>query len=192
MMRKTGQWNAARRVLVGGGRRLGSAIHIAVRREAERLRKEIVLGITSQSPGGQAFKPLTRLTIAERRLKGFKGTKALMRRGDLRNSIAVVARGDEAFVGVPRSSGKMNIAKIHEFGTDPFVVPITPRMRAFLAVLYRKALGRKKASKSAGSGPGYVIIQIPARPFLRPAFDVWRVGVQRRLLEGVAVRMGWL
>jgi phage gpG-like protein len=127
------------------------------------------------------------LTLAARRLKGFGGTKSLLVRGDLRNSISVITDGDEVFVGVLRSAkgstgeSLADVAQIQEFGGPPVIIPITPKMRRFLAVLFKRAGGRA----SRGSGRGVVVTQVPARPFLRPAFEKFRAGAGRRLLERV-------
>ena len=99
-----------------------------MRQEAHALRNEIVQGLTSQSPGGEALKPPSPLTIAARQLEGFGGSKALIVRGDLRNSIIVVVQGDEAFIGVSRSArskdgaSMMDLAKLNEFGGPPVFV----------------------------------------------------------------------
>ena len=191
---RTGDWALARRLLAGGGARLKGAVASALRQEGQALRKEVVDGITSQAPGGQPIKPLAATTLAARQLKGFGGSKALIQRGDLRNSITVVADADEVFVGILRKSrGKggssvANVAEIHEFGAGPFVVPMTPKMRRFLFAMLRKA---GVEPSSGGGGKGAVVIQIPPRPFLRPAFEAFKKGVQKRFLGRIARAMGW-
>ena len=190
---RTGDWALARRILAGGGARLKGAVATALRQEAQVLRKEVVEGITKQAPGGQAFSPLAATTLAARALKGFGGTKALIRRGDLRNSITVVVEGDEAFVGVLRKargrggSSLANVAETQEFGAGPFVVPMTPKMRRFLFVLLKKA---GVEPSSSGGGKGVVVIRIPPRPFLRPAFESFKKGVQKRFLQRIARAIG--
>jgi hypothetical protein len=182
--------------LASGPARLKGAIATAVRQEAQLLRKQIVEGITSQAPGGQAFAPLAATTIAARKLRGFGGTKALLRRGDLRNSITVIAEGDEAFVGVSRKArGKggsplANIAEMNEFGAGPFIVPMTPRMRRFLFAMLRKA-GITPGGGHGGGGAGAVVVRIPPRPFLRPAFEAFKNGAQQRFLRRVAQLSGF-
>lgn len=201
-VRRVGDWDVARRALAGGGRRLGRALRQAVQIEAQRLRAEIVVGLRTQAPGGQPFRPLSALTLASRRLRGrdasgrftgggFRGQKALIRTGELRNSIAVIQRGDVAFVGVPKAVGpaRLRIAEVHEFGSDPIIIPITPKMRRFLAVLFKRA-GRSRPTGSRG-GSGVVVTQIPARPFLRPVFEQWKKGVDRRTIATIRKRMGW-
>jgi phage gpG-like protein len=157
------------------------------------LRKEVVDGIANQAPGGQAFRPLAATTLAARQLGGFGGSKALIRRGDLRNSVTVVMDGDEAFVGILRKArGKggastANVAEIHEFGAGPFVIPMTPKMRRFLFAMLKKAGIEPTAS---GTGKGAVVVTIPPRPFLRPAFEAFKKGVQGRFLRRIAALMG--
>jgi len=189
---RTGDWARARQLLAAGPQRLRSAIGVAIRQEAQGLRNEIVQGLTSQAPGGEPIKPPAPLTLAARQLEGFGGTKALLVRGDLRNSITVVVEGDEAFIGVPRSARSsggeslVDLAQLHEYGGPPVVIPITPKMRRFLFVLLKRA----GVTPSGGSGRGVVVTQVPARPFLRPAFEKFRVGAGRRLLERIAEQLG--
>ena len=191
-VQKTGDWALARRILSGAPAKMKVAVNLALRQEAELLRKEIVQGITKQAPGGESFKPLSPLTLAARKMAGFGGTKALMVRGDLRNAISAIVKGDEAFVGVPRKAkdkqGKpvIDVAKVHEFGAGPFVVPMAPAMRRYLFALYAKAGN----ARSKGTGKGVVVIRIPARPFLRPAFKAFSKDVQKRFLRRVAGVLG--
>ena len=134
---RTGDWARARRLLTAAPQRLQAAISTAVRQEAHALRNEIVQGLTRQAPGGEPLKPPSPLTIAARELEGFGGTKALIVRGDLRNSITVFVQGDEAFIGVSRSArskdgaSMVDLAKLHEFGGPPVIIPMTPKMRRF-------------------------------------------------------------
>ena len=189
---KTGDWALARRLLGAAPVKLKAAVGNALRQEAQLLRKEIVQGITKQAPGGQALKPLSPLTLAARKMKGRGGTKALLVRGDLRNAIAAIVKGDEAFVGVPRKARAKDgrtltdVAQVQEFGAGPIIIPMTPAMRRFLFALLRMA-GEKK---TGGSGRGVVVVTIPARPFLRPAFKRFQKGAQKRFLNRVARLMG--
>lgn len=190
---RTGDWARARQLLAAGPQRLRSAIGVAIRQEAQGLRNEIVQGLTSQAPGGEPIKPPAPLTLAARQLEGFGGTKALLVRGDLRNSITVIVEGDEAFIGVPRSARSsggeslVDLAQVHEYGGPPVVIPITPKMRRFLFALLRQA-GKEP---TGDSGRGVVVVQVPARPFLRPAFEKFREGASRRFLERVAQQLGF-
>lgn len=189
---RTGDWARARRLLTAAPQRLQAAIGTAVRQEAHALRNEIVQGLTSQAPGGETLKPPSPLTIAARQLEGFGGSKALIVRGDLRNSITVIIQGDDAFIGISRSArskdgaSMVDLAKLHEFGGPPVIIPMTPKMRRFLFALLRQA-GKEP---TGGSGRGVIVVQVPARPFLRPAFDKFREGASRRFLERVARELG--
>jgi len=191
-VRRTGDWSRARAFLSAAPQRLHTAIQTATRQEAQALRNEIVRGITSQAPGGEPLKPPKLLTLAGRRLRKFEGTKALLVRGDLRNSIGVIVEGDQAFVGVLRraksASGEdmVNIADVQEFGSQPIVIPITPKMRRYLFALFKEA----GISRKLGPSKGVVVVQVPARPFLRPAFEKFKHGADRRFLERVARELG--
>ena len=185
---KIGDWSKATALLGRAARGMNSSIDRALRAEAQGLRTEIVTGLTDQAPGGSPIRELAPATLAARRLAGFRGTKALIRRADLRNAITVVSQGLSVFVGVPRKTvrGKdlVDIAKENEFGFGPIVIRITDRMRRFLAVLLRE-MGGERREAAEGGGSGVVIIHIPERPFLRPAFERWRVGARERFLRRI-------
>ena len=189
---RTGDWSRARRLITGGAERLQDAVRVALRQEAQVLRNQIVQGLTSQAPGGEPLRPPAPLTLAARELQGFGGTKALVVRGDLRNSIAVIIDGDDVFIGIRRSARSsegerlVNLAELHELGGPPTIVPITPKMRRFLFALLRQA----GQVPTGGSGRGVVVVQVPPRPFLRPAFAAYRVGAGRRFLDRVAHQLG--
>lgn len=191
-VRKAGDWAVARRLLQAGPARLHGAVQMALRQEAQLLRNEIVQGITRQAPGGEALAPPSPLTLAARELKGRGGTKALLVRGDLRNSIVAVVRGDSAFVGVSRKArtaegrALVDVAQVQEFGAGPILIPMTPAMRRYLFLLLRKA-GQEPRG---GSGKGVVVVSIPARPFLRPAIAKFSQGAQARFLARVAALSG--
>jgi hypothetical protein len=192
-VQRTGDWALARRLLAAAPARLKTGVERGLRQEAELLRMGIVDGLTSQAPGGgPPLAPPAPLTLAARKLRGFGGTKSLLVRGDLRNAIAVVAQGDAVFVGVPRSArGKggaalVRLAEVHEFGSAPTVVPLTPRMRRFLFALLRHA----GEVPRGGPSSGVLVVRVPARPFLRPAFDAFREGAGPRFLRRIAAAMG--
>lgn len=65
-----------------------------------------------------------------------------------------------------------DVAATMEYGTKGAVaVKITPAMRRFLfGVLFKKAAS---AGKVSGKKKGFVVYSIPARPFLRPAAEMW-------------------
>lgn len=188
IVRRTGDWAAARKVLAAMPAQVKPAVHRALLQEAHALRAQIVKGIVAQAPGDAPIRPLVALTVVARKLAGFGGTKALIRRGDLLGAISVVVRGDEIFIGVPRTARSrsgdhlVDVARAHEYGTDPIIIPITPKMRRFLAALLRAA---GKPLPPHGSGKGVVVVQIPARPFLRPAFAAFQRGFTARVLDHV-------
>lgn len=192
-VKRTGDWRLARELLEGAPARLRAATDRALRQEAQALRSEVVEGLTKQAPAGQAFSPLARLTLAKRKLRKFSGSKALIQNADLRNAITATVRDGEAFVGVPRKArGRdgtqlADVAKLNEFGSDPIIIPVTPKLRRFLHVLKRQA---GDAPDRAGNTPtpGVIVTRIPARPFLRPVFDKFRRDAGKRFLRRVAAQ----
>ena len=193
---KVGDWDVARRFVSTASRRFKEAVDKAVLQEAQFFRTKLVEGLREQAPGGQPFAPLAPTTLAVRRFRGFKGTKALIVRGDLRNSIVVVKQAGGVFVGVLRTAkGKagqplVNVAAVHEFGSRPIVVKLTPKARRFLHAAFRAA----GLDAPAGDRPsiGIAVIKVPARPFLRPIFEKHGQAedVSRRFLERGARILG--
>ena len=188
IVRRTGDWAAVRKLLAAMPTQVKPAVQRALLQEAHVLRGQMVKGLVAQAPGDAPLRPLAALTLATRRLAGFGGTKALIRRGDLLGAIAVVVTGDQIFIGVPRAAKTRDgdrladVATAHEYGTDPIVIPITPHMRRFLAALFRAA---GKPLPPRGSGKGVVVVQIPARPFVRPVFTAFQRGFTERVLDRV-------
>ena len=78
---RVGDWALASRILTGAAPRVRRAMDRAVLQEAHFLRGKIVEGIVAQAPAGQTFRPLAPTTLAVRRFKRFRGTKALLNRG---------------------------------------------------------------------------------------------------------------
>ena len=104
-------------------------------------------------------------------------TKPLIQTGDLLNSVRVVRQGSgKAFIGVLRTArgrdGKSlwNLARIHEFGVGPKAVKMTDKQRKWLMAMLRR-VGVKP--QHATGGGGVHIIKIPARPFIRPVFELY-------------------
>jgi len=194
-VKKIGPWARAGQLLAAAPRRMQAAFDKALLQEGHFLRTKIVEGIREQAPGGRAFAPLAPTTLAIRQFRGFRGTKALLVQGDLRNSITVVKDGDRVLVGVLRTarsrSGKslVDVAALQEHGSRPIVVRLTPRARAFLHAAFRRA-GLDEPS-SGQPGIGIAIIRIPARPFLAPVFDKYAQPdqISRRFLERVASQL---
>lgn len=180
-------WIAAKRILGTDAAIMAQAIDRTVGQEALFYQGEIKKGFRTQAPAGQRFKPLSPLTIAIRRFSGFGGTKALVVRGDLRNSIKVVKESRaKYFVGVLRTAkgrdgrSLVNIAQIHEFGTGPIVIQVTKKMRGFLAAAFTAAFGGISQG-GGGFSTGIIVTRVPARPFFRPVFEKFgRPAEQRR------------
>lgn len=195
-----GDWGKARSILEGGAR-LKKAIDLAVRQEAHDARKQIVQGIREQAPGGRRFAKLSPLTLAMRKFQGFKGSKALLVTGTLRNSIVVKKAGSgRYFVGVLRTARSkndsrpvVNVAALHEYG-GTVVVRVTPKMRKFLMMVMSRSKGRNKAGRS-GKGQlarGVIVIKIPARPYIGPVIEKMGsspAAVRKRLAQRISRNM---
>ncbi len=192
-VKKIGPWSRVGKLLAATPRRMREAVDKALLQEAQFFRTKIVEGIREQAPGGRAFAPLAPTTLAIRRFRGFKGTKALLVQGDLRNSITVVKEGGGVFVGVLRTAkGKsgqplVNVATVHEYGSPPIVMKLTPKVRRFLHAAFR----RDGLDSTVDGRPsiGIAIIRVPARPFLGPVFEKFSANVDevsRRFLDRVA------
>lgn len=200
--RKTGDWKEAREAFDKMAVEMATASQQSILQEAHYLRGEIVKGLQSQEPGGKAFKPLSPLTLAARRLAGFRGTKALMVHGDLRNGIRVESLGKlkGAFIGILRTAkaadGKplVNVAEVQEYGAGPFTVALTPKVMRYLAMLFKELNGEGAIPKpfwlmkAKASAKKFLIIKIPARPFIRPIFEAFAKpeDVKKRLEERMA------
>jgi hypothetical protein len=213
-VRMIGDWKRARAFL-DDSHSLKAAIDQAVFAEAQDVRRKIVKGITNQAPGGKKFAELSAMTLALRKARGFRGTKALLVTASLRNAINVKRQGPgRAFVGVMRGArtkdGKnlVNIAAVHEFGMV-VVVRVTPKMRAYLmAALTKAGFGEKVGGrdsggrfkkhkfKSSGTGMlsrGVLVIKIPARPFIGPVIEELKKNpeaVRKRLALRIGQRLG--
>ncbi len=188
---KTGQWERSKVIVNSMTAGLAKAQKQATLKEAQLMRKEIVTGIRTGSPGGKTFKPLAATTLAVRAFKGRGGKKPLIVSGSLRNSIKIKQQGDEVFVGVLRSAskGKANIAEIQEFGSRPIVVPITPRSRRFLMAAFRSA----GLLKTGGKKTGIAVIRIPPRPFITPVVEsaLFKEATMRKRYEhNLSIGMG--
>lgn len=191
-VRRFGDWAKVAQITRSMRDRFEAAVRVALLREAHYLRGKMVTGIASGAPGGQAFKPLSPITLAIRKARGFGGTKPLIASGTLRRSFSVVTIrgstgiGGAVFVGIHRSArgkgGKslVNIAEIHEFGRS-WKQRLSPRARRYLfAILAKTNISRGPAGrdkhgrftrgkfvKRGGPSPdGMIAVHIPARPFV--------------------------
>lgn len=170
-----GEWAPVLKTLKDAPRDFKEAKHRALLGEAEFFKKALVLGIRDQAPGGRAFKPLSPTTIAMRQFLGFKGTKALIERGDLWRGITVFDLTEEVFVGVLRTAknqdGKSlaDIAQLNEEGSKPIVIHMTPKMAALLHAAFR-ASGYGNRMGPPAPSTGIIVVQVPARPVFGPVF----------------------
>jgi hypothetical protein len=208
----TGDWNEATVLMRKHktGLFLRKAFDVAVRKQAQEFRKEVVEGIKSGAPGGKKFTPNTPLTVA------FKGsTKPLIDSGTLWRSIKVQrVRRSEYFVGIlwqTQSSKKkgpsyplVNLAYLHEEGGS-VAIKVTPKMQSYFFAMLRK-LGKarrgKKArraalhiAKAVGGGHSFkvgrtIVIHIPARPFMKPVYEQFSKGARDRVIREVARELG--
>lgn len=191
-VRMTGNWSEFARTLgrISSPQLWKASSSKAMGKEAHRLRNLIVKGFNSQGSSGTKWKKLSRLTVALRKAMGFSGTKALMRTGDLRNSIKARKEGEDWFTGVHRKEksrdGKrlVNIAMVHEFGSKkPIKIVVTEKLRKFFMAMFlksttpaqRKKLGRGKMPKYAvmplSQSKRVIITRIRKRPFIGPVWN---------------------
>jgi len=165
---------------------------IAVKNAALFAEREIKLGLKKSAPGGVPLKPLSPITKLLR-----KGTKPLITPGaSLFGSITTTLdkRNKAAFVGVHRTrrgadgEDPVNIAIAHEFGTKPFVIAVTAKMRKLFLFLFIKTGGTIKpigANKRTIIHPG-----VPKRPFIKPTVDAIRPQLQRIIVKAFIVGGG--
>lgn len=177
---QTGAWLAAHNAV---STNITAAVRVALRREAEFMADK-VRDALKNGP----HEKLSPLTLRARRLgiggPATRGTKPLLRTGDLYNSIAATPdmTGDAFFVGISRSvrsrtgESLVRLADVHERGRT-IVMKMTPKMIRFLFGVLLKGVARAGggggASGGAGGGTKILVIHIPARPFIGPAFTEW-------------------
>lgn len=210
MAKLFGDWNKIPEVVTLGVR-FQKAVDKALLQEGHRLRGDIVKGIASGAPGGKQFAPLSPITLAIRKAKGFGGSKPLNVSGTLRGSITVKRLDGAVFVGLLRASAATNVGAIHEFGRT-WTQTVTAKSRRFFFAMLKKANGSgtrdaqgrylKRGSGGGGligprlkggafrSKTGTVTISIPARPFIGPVFEAERDQIVSRFWESVAKSMG--
>jgi hypothetical protein len=173
-LKKTGDWKLAEAILKSAPADVHEAIKKAVAQEARAFEAKI-----KQKIFRGPFKPL-----ASKRANG--SSKPLMKTGALRAAVGVVQVGTEAFIGIVRGApghdGKTyHLAEVHEFGTT-IVQRMTPKQRRYLfGVVFKGSAGT-----GTGKGTGIIVIQIPARPFIRPVFDEHGPGTEERIMARIA------
>lgn len=193
-VRKVGDWRMAASILKAAPARFERAVDVALHQEAQLFRKEVVKGIRDGAPGGKTFLPLSPTTLAIKKVvHKRRSPKALIMHGDLWRSITVTKGTGGYFVGVLRSArgndgqSLVNIAAVHEFGSKPITITMTPKMRRFLAMVFRKA----GLPKPSGSAKPTIVIRVPARPFLGPVGDKMRDGSPKRVSQTIAKMLGY-
>jgi hypothetical protein len=177
-VKMTGDWARAGRLLSTAGNPMvwQRAKSKAVAKECHRLRGMMVQAFNKGGPPGKRWKRLSVFTQLVSRAKKKGDRRPLMDTGDLRNSHSVVqVDGNTWFVGVHRTTrGKknkqqlVNIAIIHEHGTDPFTVRVTEKMRRYFHWLHKATKGQIKPLKQSTKA---LVIRIPARPWIGPIWD---------------------
>lgn len=182
--------DTARRAMESFQRLLPGVVEQQTKLQAMRLKVIMVRGIRDGAPGGQAFKPLASTT---KLLKG--SSKPLIDNGDLLRSIDVDEVGHSTFfVGVNRNAPPsengtemVNLAEIHNNGTDPYTIQVTPKLRKFFMFMYLQGIFQSPLSKSK------TVIHhkgIPARPFIEPSYEEWSQDVERQLTAGIISATG--
>lgn len=192
---KTGAWVAAQGALATN---ISQQVRTALQQEAEFMADKVREAL-KQGP----HTPLSPLTLRARRLgiggKKFRGTKPLFRTGDLYNSIAATpdATGDAFFVGITRSARAKNgeslvrLADVHERGRT-IVMKMTPKMIRFLFGVLLKGVARGGGGGTGGpvgGGTKLLVIHIPARPFIGPAFAKWGPTSLERFRNNLAAEL---
>jgi hypothetical protein len=146
-----------------------TALHIAASHDSARILNSLLsAGADVNAVTNDGITPLHEAVMAEH--CGL--IQPLIQSGDLVGSIRAVHKGDTSFIGILRTAktkdGKslFNIARAHEYGAGPKAVRMSPKQRAFLAMMFKR-IGTLKVGKGGG---GVLTIRIPARPFVRPVF----------------------
>ena len=189
-IRRSGDWEKAKRVAAFWKAQLPRLIDQVVRDEAKMLAKEIKVGLQRGRAGGRRIRRPSQATILARRLAGVRSSQPLVATKKMMRSVRAVRVGRaKYFVGVPRKNtgsglDLARIAQINEEGMGPIVIKMTPKMRAFLGVLFNRT--GDQASRG-GTRPGFVVIRVPKRPFIEPT--VRHVMAVRRAIPRICKRI---
>jgi hypothetical protein len=195
---------AKARIVLDGARQLDSHVLKAILAELQYLRKKIVETFDQEGPSGKKWPALSPVTLAIRKFEGFKGTKMLQVTRDLVGSIAVVEmKGEGGFVGVARSKARkdgkdpVNIALAQEQGFETKVAFSAKQRRYLFAALAAAGMAKDPPAGAAkGSGATTVLIRVPPRPFLAPAFETYGKpedvarSIQARVARSMANALG--
>ena len=197
---KSGLWSQTAGFIGNVGVKSRAALMLATKREAIFAVGEMKKGIRDQAPGGQTFQALSELTLAKRKAKDVKGTKALIRHADLFRSIRAVGPiggGDTVFAGVLRTAtgrngqNLANVAAVQEFGQTMAINVDKPgkggkTTRDFFLALFLKGL----ISAPLKGTTRILIVVVPPRPFVAPVLKNMEKGRAGRFLDVMAPAMG--
>lgn len=163
----------------------------AVMKAALYAEREMKKGLASGVPGGIPRAPLAPLAPITILLRRKRSNRPLLDSGSLLGAITTRFDGRtmSAFVGILRASRNSrgrpltDIATVHEFGTKPFVIPVTPGLRRLFMMLHIRSRGRImpiSSNKTVIHHPG-----VPARPFVRPVYE----SIREKVREIIAKEM---
>lgn len=194
---RTGQWAIVAGFIGNVRAKSTAALENALKREALRAERLMKEGIQKQAPGGKVFTALSAWTKIKRKAQGGRGTKALIRHGDFRRSIKTVTTSEGSFVGVLRTArGRegqplVNVAAVHEFGKTMVLNVDKPgrtkkTVRSYFMALFAKKLIKKPLKRTTK----FLVIKIPARPFINPVFKQMQKGQGNRITRDVAATLG--
>lgn len=184
MIELTGDWELAERILAASPAAVNKACRQAVHQEAVHFEGLVIKHLSAGPPP-----TLSPWTVKMRKSRGGGGgDKPLNATGDMLGSVSVTPNttaSTEKWIGIPRSASAhggqvVRLAEVHEFGAT-FVLWITPKMRRFLFGVLLKDEPKIQGPRKAGtSGKRYLVIHIPARPFIVPAFEEGAQQAQKR------------
>lgn len=165
-----GDWKIAKKVLDAAPAAFDRALKAAIKHEAETI-----AGMIRKRIAGNTPPPNAPSTIMQ---KG--SSKTLIASGEMQKTVQVVWRGKfQAFIGIPASAkkGVARLADIHENG-KVIVQQMTDKQRRFLHAMF-------KGGGQRTGGTGIIVIHIPARPFIKPAFEEYQKQAKPKFLEAL-------
>lgn len=195
----TGPWGPTGALLtrVGNPVLWREAKRRAVLKECHRLRGIMVLSFNRGGPPGKRWKALSAFTQIMGRIKGKGDRHPLLDTGDLRNSHSVVEEDkDTFFVGVHRTAkskkkgqpSMVNLGLIHENGTKPIYIRISPKMRWWWRnILVPKSKGQIRPLKNTTIA---IVVRIPARPWIGPIWDKEKNQSAENIMKETVANLG--
>lgn len=170
-----GDWKLAQRVLSTAPAAFDRALKKAIGEEAERIAGGIRKKIASNVPP-----PNAQSTVLLKH-----SSKTLIASGEMQKTVQVIWKGKyQAFVGIPASArkGLARLADLHENGRV-IIQQMSDKQRKFLHALF-KGIG------AGTGGSGIIVIHIPPRPFIKPVFDDYASGADKKFLKAVGEELG--